>query len=130
MSFSNNEITSFLPLTPYVFQILLALADGEKHGYGVMVDVREKTGGSVRLGTGTLYTAIKRLLGQRIIQKRPAPGDAPAARGDSGKRQYYGLTALGAAVAKAEAERLDAMLEIARERKLLGARRTIGRTAS
>jgi len=105
-----------LPLTPAVFHILLALAEGEKHGYGVIVDVRERTAGEIRLGTGTLYTAIKRLLGQGLIEE--AAGDADD--GDE-RRRYYQLRPLGLEVAQAEAARLQRVVGLARERDLLPA---------
>ena len=123
MSLSDKEIASHLPLTPAVFQILVALAEGVKHGYGVLLDVRERTGGSVKLGTGTLYTAIKRLLDQGLIEAASAPAGADPE--ESHGRRYYGLTELGTAVATAEAERLEAMLEVARERRLLGDRTVV-----
>ena len=69
-----------LPLTPVVLNVLLALADGERHGYGIMLEVRERTGGRVRLGPGTLYGAIKRLKEGGVIEEsgqRPEPGEAP-----------------------------------------------------
>ncbi len=120
MSLQDNEIYRQLPLTPYVFQILLALAEGDKHGYGVIVDVRERTGGRIAIGTGTLYTALARLLKQELIEERSAPKGTPTSVRD--KRRFYGLTPLGRAVAAAEAERLAVIVEVARERQLLGKR--------
>ena len=64
----STDARGYLPLTPAVFHILLALSEGDKHGYGVIVDVRERTAGEVRLGTGTLYTAIKRLLERGLLE--------------------------------------------------------------
>ncbi len=112
---------SYLPLTAAVFHILLALSEGDKHGYGVIVDVRERTAGEVRLGTGTLYTAIKRLLERGLIEDCDAPiGDAE--NGEE-RRRYYTLTPLGHDVVQAEAERLERLVGIARERELLPAGR-------
>ena len=110
---------SYLPLTAAVFHILLALSEGDKHGYGVIVDVRERTAGEVRLGTGTLYTAIKRLLERGLIEDCDAPvGDSEY--GEK-RRRYYTLTRLGHDVVQAEAERLERLVSIARERELLPA---------
>ncbi len=110
MSFRDSELRQLLPLSPYGFQILVALAGGAKHGYGIMTDVRERTRGAVRIGTGTLYTAIKRFLAQGWIEETTS---------DVASRREYRLTDLGRAVARAEARRLETMLELARERQLL-----------
>ena len=107
----------FLPLTAVVFEILLALADGERHGYDVMQDVERRTGGQIVLHAGTLYRALSRLLEQGLIEEldeRPDPG------GDE-RRRYYRLTPLGRAVARAEAARLASQVDAAR-RLLRGGR--------
>jgi DNA-binding PadR family transcriptional regulator len=107
----------FLPLTAVVFEILLALADGERHGYDVMQDVERRTGSQIVLHAGTLYRALSRLLDQGLIEEldeRPDPG------GDE-RRRYYRLTALGRAVARAEAARLASQVDAAR-RLLRGGR--------
>ena len=119
MDIKNSDPRDFLPLTPAVFHILLALAEGDKHGYAVIVDVRERTAGEVQLGTGTLYTAIKRLLERDLIEGADVPADAPQA-GEQ-RRRYYHLTDLGRNVVQAEAERLERLVGIARERELLPA---------
>ncbi len=119
MSGANEDPRDHLPLTPAVFHILLALAGGQKHGYGVIVDVRERTAGEIRLGTGTLYTAIKRLLTQGLIEEAEAEVDA-ANEGDE-RRRYYRLQPLGLRVAQAEAARLQRVVGLARERELLPA---------
>ena len=79
----------FLPLTPAVFHVLLALAEGDRHGYGIIQDVAEATGGEVTLRTGTLYTILKRLLEERLIEES---GRRPRANQDDERRRYYGLT--------------------------------------
>lgn len=107
---------SFLPLTPADFNILLALADGEKHGYAIMQEVTTNTGGKLRLGPGTLYGAIKRLLESDLIEEsdeRPDPAH------DDERRRYYRLTEFGKRVAAAEAARLDELVALARSRRLL-----------
>ncbi len=119
MGIEQSEPRDFLPLTPAVFHILLALAEGDKHGYAGIVDVRERTAGEVQLGTGTLYTAIQRLLGRDLIADADVPADA-AGEGEE-RRRYYRLTDLGRDVVQAEAERLERLVGIARERELLPA---------
>ena len=105
-----------LPLTPAVFHILLALADGEKHGYAIMQEVAVLTGGDLKLGPGTLYGAIKRLLADGWIaesDKRPAP------ELDDERRRYYRLTDLGGRVVRAEAARLSRLVDAARSKRLV-----------
>jgi DNA-binding PadR family transcriptional regulator len=100
-----------LPLTPALFHVLLSLADGEKHGYAIMKEVEERTDGSVRLGTGTLYGIIKRLLADGMIRESAAGSDE--------RRRAYRLTAFGRKVALAEAERLRDLVISAHAKKLL-----------
>lgn len=110
---------SFLPLTPVAFEIMLALADGEQHGYSVMREVERRSSGAVTLHPGTLYRALARLLESGLIaelDERPDP------QHDDERRRYYQLTERGVAVARAEAQRLESQLSAARARRLLGAR--------
>jgi DNA-binding PadR family transcriptional regulator len=112
---------NYLPLTPAVFHILLALTDSEKHGYAIMREVEETTEGRMVLGPGTLYGAIKRLLSADLIvetDERPDPAL------DDSRRRYYRLTDLGRQVLAAEAERLAHLVEEARRRDVLGAAAT------
>jgi DNA-binding PadR family transcriptional regulator len=100
------------------FHILLALADRERHGYGIMQEVEARSEGTVRLGPGTLYGAIKRLLAAGMIEesaKRPIAKDD-----DDRRRCYYRLTSLGREIAVAEAERLAALVRIAKSKRLVG----------
>ena len=116
MKASENNPEQHLPLTPAVFHILLALIDGEKHGYAIMREVEKATEGRKKLGPGTLYGAIKRLLEASLIvemDERPDPAL------DDSRRRYYGLTDFGRRVLAAEADRLDFLLELARRKKLL-----------
>jgi DNA-binding PadR family transcriptional regulator len=116
MKQSKRDPSNLLPLTPAFFNILLALADGEKHGYGIMQEITAQTDGKLRLGPGTLYGAIKRLLEEELIEesgKRPDP-----ARDDE-RRRYYCLTEFGQRVAAAEAARLEELVRLARSRRLL-----------
>ena len=94
---------AFLPLTPVVLEIALALAAGERHGYEIMQDVERRTDGQIVLHPGTLYRALGRLLDQGLIEELD---ERPAADRDDERRRYYKLTALGRAVARAEVERL------------------------
>jgi DNA-binding PadR family transcriptional regulator len=105
-----------LPLTPAVFHIMLALAGGECHGYGIMLEVEKLTQGSLRLGPGTLYRSIQRMLIDGLIEERKDVGDP---EDDDERRRYYRLTKLGQEVAKAEAQRLAALVKAARQRGLL-----------
>jgi DNA-binding PadR family transcriptional regulator len=108
---------AYLPLPPATFHILLALADGELHGYAIMKDVAARTEDSVRLGPGTLYGALKRLLEAGLVAESGARADPE--RGDE-RRRYYRLTQLGLSVARAEARRLEAIVRAARRKKLIG----------
>jgi DNA-binding PadR family transcriptional regulator len=110
---------SFLPLPPATFQILMALADGERHGYAIMQEVGERSAGSVRLGPGTLYGSLKRLLESGLVEESGERAD-PAM--DDARRRYYRLTELGLAVARAEARRMDEIVRAARRKKLIGLR--------
>lgn len=109
---------NFLPLTPAVFHILLALSDSEKHGYAIMRVVEETTQGRMILGPGTLYGAIKRLLQGGLIVESDIRPDPVI---DDSRRRYYQLTDLGQAVLTAESERLAELVEHARRKDLLGA---------
>ncbi len=106
----------FLPLSAPVLHILLALADGEAHGYAIMQDVAQRSDGVVRLGPGTLYGAIGRMLEDRLIeesQERPDPSL------DDSRRRYYRLTPYGGEVLAAETKRLAVLLRAARSSKAI-----------
>jgi DNA-binding PadR family transcriptional regulator len=124
-----NEIpgtAAFLPLTPAVFHIMLALADGESHGYGLMLEVAQITKGRLHLGPGTLYRSIQRMLIDGLIVERQ---DAVDPEIDDERRRYYRLTKLGLEVARAESRRLDALVRAARRRGLLTKPVAAGRSA-
>ena len=110
---------SYLPLPPATFHILFALADEELHGYAIMKAVAAHSEDTVRLGPGTLYGSLKRLLAAGLVQEGAERADPE--RGDE-RRRYYRLTPLGLAVVRAEARRLDAMVRAARRKKLIGVR--------
>jgi len=103
---------SLLPLPSAAFHILVALAEGDRHGYAIMQDVAAGTGGRLKLNPGTLYTTIRRLLEQGLVvelDERPDPEE------DDERRRYYRLTDMGRDVAKAEAARLQQALAFARQ---------------
>jgi DNA-binding PadR family transcriptional regulator len=102
---------SLLPLTPAMFYVLVALADGQTHGYAILKEVEQLTDGAVRLSTGTLYGIIKRLLADGLIRE-------DAGRTADARRRSYDLTAFGREVARAEAARLEQTLAIARRKTL------------
>lgn len=104
-----DDPRSFLPLSAQQFQILLALTDADRHGYGIILDVEERTAGAVRLGTGTLYTALAGLSDDGLV------ADAERRGGDP-RRRYYRLTPLGRRVVEAETARLDALVREARRK--------------
>ena len=104
-----------LPLTPAVFHVLLALADGDKHGYAIMKEVDRRTDGKVTLSAGTLYGIVARLLNEGMIsetERRPAP------ELDDERRRYYQLTRFGRDVATAEAERMESAIALAHAKNL------------
>lgn len=108
-----RDPSQFLPLTPAAFHVLLALSDSPKHGYLILKDVEERTGGDVRLSTGTLYGLIKRFLDDELIVELPAEDDGHE------RRRPYRLTPFGRSVARAEAVRLEQMVAAARGVRLL-----------
>jgi DNA-binding PadR family transcriptional regulator len=117
----SREPRSFLPLTPRVFHVLLALADGPLHGYGVILAVQSLTEGLIVLRTGTLYVLLRRLLDQKLIDEsdeRPSPDK------DDERRRYYSMTSLGRAVLDAESARLASVLSAAKRKRAAGLSRS------
>ena len=106
-----TETDSFLPLPAATFHILLALAEEDRHGYAIIQDVEERTGGELRMSAGTLYRSIQRMLEQGLIVE---PRERPLREDDDERRRYYRITELGTAVAKAEARRLTQLVRMAR----------------
>jgi DNA-binding PadR family transcriptional regulator len=114
---TEHDLEALLPLTPAVFHILLALADGERHGYSIMQEIAAQTQGKLRIGPTTLYRSIKRMLADGLIaevDERPDP------ELDDERRRYYRLTEFGCRVAQDETQRLDQTLRVARSKRLLG----------
>jgi DNA-binding PadR family transcriptional regulator len=111
----SQQVDDFLPLPASVMHIVVALADGERHGYAILRDVTELSDGAVRMGSGTLYGSIKRMLDQGLIEETEERPD-PAL--DDQRRRYYRLTELGHRVGAAEHRRLTALVDAARLRQL------------
>lgn len=111
MTPTDREIRALLPLPPATLHTLLALGTAERHGYGIIQDVEERTDGDVRLSPGTLYRTIQRLLDQGLIVESRR---RPAASEDDPRRRYYRITPFGETVARAEASRLARLLKLAR----------------
>ncbi len=106
----------FIPLTPAVFHILLAISDGARHGYAIIKEVEVRSQGDVMLSTGTLYAAIKRLLGDGLIEETDS---GKAVVNVDERRRYYRLTALGRKVARAEVNRMIELVSVAEEKRLV-----------
>ena len=108
------EVEGLLPLAPAFLHILIALGEGERHGYSIMQDVADRTGGKVRMSPGTLYGSIKRMLEEGLIEELTT-----GAAGADERRRFYRLTRFGRRVAAAEAERLSSLLAQARNSGLV-----------
>lgn len=116
MTKTDRDPESYLPLSSAVFHILLALADEERHGYGIMQEVEARTGGEVHLAPGTLYGAIKRLLQRGLIAETDERADPEL---DDERRRYYRLTKFGLRVLEAESSRLASLVRQAQAKRLL-----------
>ena len=116
MATDEETAAGHLPLSRAVFHVMVALADGDRHGYAIIKEVAERTDGAERLGAGTLYAILKRLLDQDLIDEvRGGAGST-----DDQRRRYYRLTPLGRRVVKAEVERLESASALARATRLFG----------
>ena len=116
MTATSPDPETLLPMTPAVFNILLALADGEKHGYAIMLEVEESTHGTVKMGPGTLYGSIKRMLSSGLIEETDERPDPDL---DDERRRYYKLSGLGQRALRLEAERLEQQVSVARLKHVL-----------
>lgn len=105
-----------LPLTPAVFHILLAAADGPRHGYAIMTQIASSTDGQLRMGPGTLYGSIKRMIAAGLLEESDR---RPEDRGDDHRRRYYRLTPYGRRVATAESRRISCLAALARSKGLI-----------
>lgn len=117
MAMTEIEPEAMLPLTPAVFHVLLVLVEGERHGYAIMQEVAESTRGQIKMGPGTLYGTIKRILEAQLIEESDRRPDPEL---DDERRRYYRLTGLGQQVVKAEALRYEQAAKLARRKRLLG----------
>jgi DNA-binding PadR family transcriptional regulator len=111
-----KQADSYQPLTPAVYHILLALADGEKYGYAIMQDVETQTEGQIKMGPGTLYGSIKRMLAGGLIEEAD---ERPDPELDDERRRYYRLTGLGKTAVVAESERLARVVKVAYQKRVL-----------
>jgi DNA-binding PadR family transcriptional regulator len=116
----SRDPRSFLPLTPHAYQVLLALADGQRHGYGIIREVDDRTDGLVRIRTGTLYTLLQRLFDEQLVTPAdsPPPTDLADEKKDDERRKYYQLTELGRDVLAAEARRMELLVGDARRKQV------------
>jgi DNA-binding PadR family transcriptional regulator len=105
---AETDPRDFLPLPSASFHVLLVLAEGERHGYGIMREIEQISEGTVRMGPGTLYGTIKRLLENGLVEET---GMSPDPESDDERRRYYRITGLGERVAAAEVHRLSTMIE-------------------
>ena len=106
-----DDPATILPLPPVTFHILVALAEGDRHGYAIIQDISARTGGELVIQAGTLYRSIQRMLEQGLVVETH---DRPAQDDDDDRRRYYRITPFGRAVAQAEARRLTQMVKLAR----------------
>ena len=120
MKHENDDISDLLPLREPTFYILLSLSEGQKHGYAILKDVTEISGGKVSLGTGTLYEALARLLDQALIERVDAAAADTTNSHPGRPRKAYRLTPRGGQVVRAEAARLNSLLATARGRLGVG----------
>ncbi len=106
------DVDSLLPLPPITFHILLALAEEDLHGYAIIQNVATRTGGELKIGAGTLYRSLQRMLDQGLVVETR---ERPSAIDDDERRRYYRITKFGSQVARAEARRLAQLVKFARK---------------
>jgi DNA-binding PadR family transcriptional regulator len=110
------KVDSILPLKPVDFLVLMVLAEQERHGYGIVQDIGDHTGGKIRLVPGNLYSVLRRLMGLGVIEEAP---HRPAPDLDDGRRRYYRITGFGERVLSAEAERMRELVAAAESRNII-----------
>lgn len=116
MASDEEDLGGFLPLSAPVLRILVTLGDRELHGYGIMQELKERTGGTETLLPGTLYSSIARMVSQGLVEEADHVG-APTSGGP--RRRYYRTTELGRQIARAEMERMETLMEMARATNLI-----------
>jgi DNA-binding PadR family transcriptional regulator len=116
MTSRTRSVETFLPLTPPMLHTLVSLADGDKHGYAILKEIERRTSGAVRLSAGTLYALLSRATADGLIAETEERPDIAL---DDERRRYYRLTPRGRRVAVAEIARLESIVEMAREKKLV-----------
>ena len=121
MTSRTRSVEAFLPLTTPMLHTLVALADGEKHGYAILKEIARRTDGNVRLSAGTLYALVRRATADGLIVESDERPDISL---DDERRRYYRMTPLGRRVAAAEIARLESIVEMARAKKLVPRRGT------
>ena len=121
-----HDLKTSSPLTPTVFYILLALVDGERHGYGIIQEVSMRTAGTVRMGPGTLYGSLQRMLAEGLIEEA---GERPDPRSGDERRRYYRLSTTGRQAVRVDALRLTQLVRIAESKHLLFGPETKGELA-
>ena len=115
MAYTHSDVSELLPLPSATFHILMAVAQDDRHGYGIIQDVAARTGGELKLSAGTLYRSIQRMLEQGLIVETD---DRPAPEFDDERRRYYRISAFGTAVARAETRRMTRLVRMARTQGL------------
>ena len=116
MTYTHSDVVALIPLQPATFHILMAVAQDDRHGYGIIQDVARRSGGALHLSAGTLYRSIQRMLEQGLIVETD---DRPAPEFDDERRRYYRISAFGTAVARAETRRMAQLVRLARTQGLL-----------
>jgi DNA-binding PadR family transcriptional regulator len=116
----SDDLAALLPLPPATFHILVALSDEDRHGYGIMREVAQRTGGRAKINTGTLYTTIQRLLDRHLIVEVEERQDPE----DDERRRYYRLTAAGRRLAQMELARLSDLVALGRNAGLAAAKKS------
>ena len=122
MTVRSRSVDDFLPLSPPVLHTLVSLADGDKHGYAILKEIARRTDGTVRLSAGTLYALLSRATADGLIAESDERPDIAL---DDERRRYYRLTPLGRRVAVAEIARLESIVEMAREKRLVPRPRSV-----
>lgn len=112
---TDAAVGDFLPLSPAIHHILLALVDDERHGYAIMLEVSRLTGGATKMGPGTLYGTLKRMLAAGLVEEAD---ERPDPELDDERRRYYRITPLGAKVLRAETSRVSLLVSAARAKKV------------